>query len=42
VILFGLLSSAALNVIVVPALYLRFGSAIRAQEPRAAVRTVTA
>ncbi|MGH8532497.1 MAG: efflux RND transporter permease subunit, partial [Gammaproteobacteria bacterium] len=42
VILFGLLSSTALNMIVVPALYLRFGSALRVKEQRSAVRTVTA
>lgn len=30
VILFGLLSSTALNMLVVPALYLRFGQAVRA------------
>jgi Cu/Ag efflux pump CusA len=34
VILFGLLSSTALNMIVVPALYLRFGSASRAFRDR--------
>ncbi|OOO01448.1 MAG: hypothetical protein USCGTAYLOR_02333 [Chromatiales bacterium USCg_Taylor] len=42
VILFGLLSSTALNMIVVPALYLRFGSALRVKEQRSAVRTITA
>jgi Cu/Ag efflux pump CusA len=42
VILFGLLSSTALNMIVVPALYLRFGSAVRAKKQLSTVRTVTA
>jgi hypothetical protein len=42
VILFGLLSSTALNMLVVPALYLRFGAAWRrdpgadAEQPRTA------
>jgi CzcA family heavy metal efflux pump len=42
VILFGLLSSTALNMIVVPALYLRFGSAVRAKKQLSTVRAVTA
>jgi Cu/Ag efflux pump CusA len=42
VILFGLLSSTALNMIVVPALYLRFGSVVRAKKQLSTVRTVTA
>ncbi len=42
VILFGLLSSTALNTIVVPALYLRFGSVLRAKKRLSTVRTVTA
>ncbi|MGH8512089.1 MAG: hypothetical protein ACREU8_12105, partial [Gammaproteobacteria bacterium] len=42
VILFGLLSSTALNMIVVQALCLRFGSALRVKEQRSAVRTATA
>jgi Cu/Ag efflux pump CusA len=42
VILFGLLSSTALNMIVVPALYLRFGSVLQIKGQRSAVRTVTA
>ncbi|MGM0434684.1 MAG: efflux RND transporter permease subunit [Pseudomonadota bacterium] len=33
VILFGLLSSTVLNMVVLPALYLRFGSAVRSPEP---------
>jgi len=33
VILFGLLSSTALNMFVVPSLYLRFGEAVRAKNP---------
>jgi hypothetical protein len=33
VILFGLLSSTALNMIVVPVLYLRFGSVLPRAEP---------
>jgi hypothetical protein len=35
VILFGLLSSTALNMIVVPVLYLRFGSGLQRAEPAA-------
>ena len=37
VILFGLLSSTALNMIVVPALYLRFGSVLREKKQRSTV-----
>ena len=33
VILFGLLSSTALNMIVVPVLYLRFGAALNMETP---------
>jgi CzcA family heavy metal efflux pump len=42
VILFGLLSSTALNMIVVPALYLRFESVVRAKKQLSTVKAVTA
>jgi hypothetical protein len=40
VILFGLLSSTALNMLVVPSLYLRFGARVRRREENGDARVI--